>query len=327
MGQKISEAEFLKVWNQYQSATVVAEITGLTLRSVFSRRKRLEEKNGMLLAAQAAHEKGGKHDPEVIKMVMTARRDTNRLEIENGTIIVGSDAHYSPGHIPVAHKALCNLIADMGSQVKAVVLNGDILDGGAISRHPRIRWQKRPTVKDELEAVVSRLGEIEKVVKPGTRLMRTYGNHCARFESRLANQVPEYEGIGGFLLKDHLPFWADSDRIDVNEDMVILHDWHSGLHSGWNDVLKGGCHTVTGHTHELSCKAHKGFKDLHYGIKTGMLADEHQEEFDYRIGKPGMNWQSGFAVLTWVDGMLLYPEFCAVREDGRAYFRGKVYAD
>jgi hypothetical protein len=58
-----------------------------------------------------------------------------------------------------------------------------------------------------------------------------------------------------------------------------------------------------------------------------MLADEFQEEFDYRIGKPGMNWQSGFAVLSWVDGMLLYPEFCSVRDDGRAYFRGKVYAD
>lgn len=326
MAQRISDDEFIKIWNEHQSATIVSEVTGITLRSVFERRQSIERRLGVLLPAQLALQKGGKHNPEVVKMVMSARRDTNRLEIQNGTIIVGSDAHYSPGHIPTAHKALCNLIADLGSQVKAVVLNGDILDGGAISRHPRIRWQKRPTVKDELEAVQARLGEIEKIVKPGTRLMRTYGNHCARFESRLANQVPEYEGIGGFLLKDHLPLWADSDRIDVNEDMVIIHDWHSGLHSGWNDVLKGGCHTVTGHTHELSAKAHKGFKDLHYGIKTGMLADEFQEEFDYRIGKPGMNWQSGFAVLTWVDGMLLYPEFAAVREDGNCYFRGTRYA-
>lgn len=326
MNQKISDDEFLKLWNEHQSAAAVCAATGLTMRNVYRRRQSLEDKLGVLLGA-ADPRAAGRQNNEVVKIVMSSRRDTNRLEIENGTIIVGSDAHYSPGHISVAHKALCNLVTDLGSQVKAVVLNGDILDGGAIGRHPRIRWQKRPTVKDELEAVQARLGDIEKAVKPGTRLMRTYGNHCARFESRLANLVPEFEGIGGFLLKDHLPLWADSDRIDVNQDMVIIHDWHSGLHSGWNDVLKGGCHTVTGHTHELSCKAHKGFKDLHYGIKTGMLADEHQEEFDYRIGKPGMNWQSGFAVLTWVDGMLLYPEFCAVREDGRAYFRGQVYAD
>lgn len=324
--QKISDDDFVKIWNEYQSATIVAEMTGISLRGVYQRRKSIEARKGVLLAAQAFDKASSQVRPEVAKIVMSSRRDTNRLTIENGTILVGSDAHYSPGHIPTAHKALCNLIADLGSQVKAVVLNGDILDGGAISRHPRIRWQKRPTVKAELETVQERLGEIEKIVKPGTRLLRTYGNHCARFESRLANQVPEYEGIGGFLLRDHLPDWADSDRIDVNEDMVIIHDWHSGLHSGWNDVLKGGCHTVTGHTHELSAKAHKGFKELHYGIKTGMLADEFQEEFDYRIGKPGMNWQSGFAVLTWVDGMLLYPEFAAVREDGNCYFRGTRYA-
>lgn len=322
---KFSDEEFLKIWNEHQSATVVAEITGMRVRGVYQRRNNIEKKTGKILAAAVA--KGNpRYDSETAKIIMSSRRDVNRLEIENGTIIVASDAHYSPGHIPVAHKALCNVIADLGSQVKAVVLNGDILDGGQISRHPRIRWSKRPTVKDELEAVIERLGDIEKIVKPGTRLMRTYGNHCARFESRLSAQVPEYEGIGGFLLKDHLPFWADSDRIDVNEDMVIIHDWHSGVHSGWNDVLKGGCHTVTGHTHELSCKAHKGFKELHYGIKTGMLADEFQEEFDYRIGKPGLNWQSGFAVLTWVDGELLYPEFAAVRDSGNCYFRGTRYA-
>jgi hypothetical protein len=84
---------------------------------------------------------------------------------------------------------------------------------------------------------------------------------------------------------------------------------------------------VTGHTHELGTKAHRGFKGTHYGIKTGMLADNDQKEFDYRLGKPGLNWQSGFAVLTWRNGILLHPEFAAVRDDGNAYFRGKLYAD
>jgi hypothetical protein len=324
--QVLSDEEFINVWQKYQSATLVAEATGLSLRRIFQRRKDLEEKKRVILGSSRT-DKGGRHDPEVVRAIQSSRRDVNRIEIANGTILVGSDAHYSPGHIPVAHKAFCNVLTDLGSQVKAVVLNGDILDGGSISRHPRIRWRRAPTVKDELNAVIDRTEEIRKAAAPGTHFLRTYGNHCARFESRLSAQVPEYEGVGGFLLKDHLPHWQDSDRIDVNDDMVIIHDWHSGLHSGWNDVLKGGCHTVTGHTHELGCKAHRGFKDTHYGIKTGMLADEFQEEFDYRLGKPGMNWQPGFAVLTWVDGMLLHPEFCSVRDDGKAYFRGRLYAD
>ena len=322
----ITDDEFINVWNKHLSATAVAQATGLSLRRVFQKRKEIQDRGGPILASININ-KGVLHTPEVAIAIQSARRDTNRIEITDGVILVGSDAHYSPGHTPVAHKALCNLAADLGPQVKAVVLNGDILDGGSISRHPRIRWRKAPTVKQELEAIIDRTTEIEKAVAPGTKLLRTYGNHCARFESRLSAQVPEYEGIGGFLLKDHLPHWMDSDRIDVNDDMVIIHDWHAGVHSGWNDVLKGGCHTVTGHTHELGTKAHRGFKETHYGIKTGMLADEFQEEFDYRLGKPGMNWQSGFAVLTWVDGMLLHPEFCAVRDNGKAYFRGRLYAD
>lgn len=324
-GQTVNTEEFIKLWNQTKSPARMAEMLGVNVRNIYARRSRIEKTTGMLLPAEVTAGTP-KYNHRAVELVMAARRDTNRLSISEGVIVVGSDAHYSPGHVSVAHKAMCNLLADLGTEVKAIVLNGDILDGGQISRHPRIGWSKAPTVKQELEAVQERLGELEKVRPAGAHLLRTYGNHCARFETRLANQVPEYEGIGGFLLRDHLPMWKDSLRIDVNEDMVIIHDWHSGVHSGWNDVLKGGCHTVTGHTHELGTKAHRGFKDTRYGIKTGMLADEYQDEFGYRQGKPGFNWQSGFAVLTWVDGMLLHPEFCAVRDDGRAYFRGKLYA-
>lgn len=323
--KKLTDDQFVNAWREYQSATTIAKVFDMDVRTIHRRRGKLEQKLGIKLHA-INNEGIVKHEPVATKLVMSSRRDVNTFEIKNGVILVGSDAHYSPGHIPVAHKALCNLIADLGTQVKAVILNGDILDGGSISRHPRIGWSKAPTVKQELEAVVERLGDIEKIRPAGCHLMRTYGNHCMRFENRLANQAPEYEGLGGFLLRDYLPFWTDSLRIDINDDTVVIHDWHSGIHSGWNDTVKGGCNVITGHTHELSAKAHRGFKNTHYGIKTGMLADEYQDEFNYRQGKPGFNWQSGFAVLTWVDGMMLHPEFCAVRDDGRAYFRGKLYA-
>lgn len=322
---KQRDEEFIRVWEECGgSPTKVARVLGISARNVFTRRDAVEQRNGILLATA---ENARKYKPDAAQAIMSSRRDVNRLEIQDGVVLVGSDAHYSPGVIPIAHKAMCNLIAELGSEVKAVVLNGDILDGGSISRHPRIRWKQVPSVKEELDAVLARTGEIEQAIQPGTHLFRTYGNHCARFESRLSAQVPQYEGVPGFTLREHLPKWMDSDRIDVNEDMVIIHDWHAGVHSGWNDVLKGGCHTVTGHTHELGCKAHRGFKSTRYGIKTGMLADNDQPEFDYRLGKPGFNWQSGFAVLTWRDGMLLHPEFCAVREDGNAYFRGRLFAD
>lgn len=321
----VSDQEFINLWKQIGSPRQLAVALGVHERAVYSRRNNIEKKYGIALAADSAT--AIKHESTATKIIESSRRDTTRVEITDGVILVGSDAHYSPGVIPVAHKALCNLMTELGSEVKVVVLNGDILDGGTISRHGRIGWHKSPSVKDELEAVQERLGEIELSRPAGCQLLRTYGNHDMRFESRLSSMVPEYEGIGGFLLRDHLPHWGDSERIDVNDDTVIIHDWHGGIHSGWNDVLKGGANVVTGHTHELSAKAHKGFKATHYGIKTGMLADYDQEEFHYKGGRPGLNWQSGFAVLTWRDGTLLHPEFCAVRDNGKAYFRGKLFAD
>jgi hypothetical protein len=322
----LTDEEFIALWNKHPSPSEISRIIGMGERAVYSRRNRIESKHGIVLSAPELRGTP-KYTNESTNIIMSARKDVNKFTIDNGMIVIGSDAHYSPGVIPVAHKAFCNVIAEYSRDIRAVILNGDILDGGSISRHDRIRWKKSPTVKQELEAVQERLGEIEKVRPPGAYLMRTYGNHDMRFETRLSGQVPQYEGIGGFLLKDHLPHWIDSERIDINDDCVVIHDWHSGVHSGWNETLKGGCTVVTGHTHELSAKAHKGFKNTHFGVKTGMLADEDQDEFSYRNGKPGFNWQSGFAVLTWVDGMLLHPEFAAVRDDGKCYFRGRLFAE
>jgi hypothetical protein len=322
----ISDEEFIELWKKHPSPADLSKIIGINERAVYSRRNNIEQKHNVVLTV--SNLRGTPKYPNAnAQIIMTARKDVTKFSIDNGVIVVGSDAHYSPGVIPVAHKALCNVVAEYGRDIRAIILNGDILDGGTISRHGRVGWKKAPTVKQELEAVQERLGDIEQVRPPGAHLMRTYGNHDMRFETRLSGLVPEFEGIGGFLLKDHLPHWIDSERIDINDDCVVIHDWHSGIHSGWNDTLKGGCTVVTGHTHELSAKAHKGFKATHFGVKTGMLADEQQDEFSYRMGKPGFNWQSGFAVLTWEDGMLLHPEFCAVRDNGKAYFRGRLFAE
>ena len=42
-----------------------------------------------------------------------------------------------------------------------VIANGDVLDGATISRHPRIGWESRPTVQQEIEAMCLRMREVE----------------------------------------------------------------------------------------------------------------------------------------------------------------------
>lgn len=316
----ISDDDFIRVWKKYLSPAKVAAEFNISLRTVMYRRRRVELKRGITLLSVDPNQRSSM--AALSKRTIDSRKEVNNLKISDGVIIVGSDAHYAPDVVSAAHEGLCVLAKSFGAKLCAVVLNGDILDGATISRHPPGGWETAPTIKQELEAVQARTSDIERSVAPGVKLMRTYGNHCYRFEARLAANVPEYRGVKGFTLREHLPKWIDSQRIDINDDTVILHDWHSGLHSGWNDVLKGGCNVVTGHTHELGFKAHAGFKHTHFGIKTGMLAEEDQEQFQYRKGKPGFNWRSGFVVLTWVNKRLIQPEFCTVEFDGRAYFRG-----
>jgi len=329
---RISDAEFISVWNLLNSCTEVAKHFNMLERNCYAKRRKIEQKYNILLGIKNTHNSNGDSIPEEIaKMVTSSRVEVNTLSLKNGVIVIGSDCHYHPKHIPVAHKAMCNVIADLGPKVSAIILNGDLLDGGTISRYPMQRSadMQKPSLFQEIEAVQERLTDFENLKKySGAKLMRTIGNHDLRVSAKLMGAVGGlYEGVVR-TLKDYLPLWAESFRIDVNDDTVIIHDWHGGIHADWNNVLKsGGFNVITGHTHQMSCKAHRGFGNkTHYGVSLGFMADEYQSEFDYRLGKPGLNWQSGFAVLTWVDGIMLHPEFCAVRDDNQAYFRGKRYA-
>src|SRR5690349_5492779 len=56
------------------------------------------------------------------------------LQVENGIVLVFSDAHYWPGEPSVAHRALVHFCGILRPQ--AVICNGDAIDGSAISRHP-----------------------------------------------------------------------------------------------------------------------------------------------------------------------------------------------
>jgi hypothetical protein len=247
-----------------------------------------------------------------------------KVELHNGIIIVGSDAHYIPSICSTAHKAFVKLIKEL--QPKMVIMNGDVFDGSSISRHPRIGWSKNYTVKQELEAVTERLSEIEKVSK-NAKLHWTWGNHDIRFSSRLAQQAPEYEGVSGFHLPDHFPRWKYSTSIMVNDHTLIKHRWHNGIHATYNNTLKAGVSMVTGHLHSLKVMPWTDFSEqkTRYGVDTGTLADPHGEQFDYSEDSP-KNHRSGFAVLTFYNGKLMPPELCEVidEDEGICYFRGQV---
>lgn len=314
MAPACSEAEFAELWRTHKSAEKVAKVLGINVRAVYERRRNLEARKNIRLEAASAKAHHYKH---LHPKEHAARKS---LEVTSGVVIVFSDAHFWPGVRTTAFKAMLRFIREL--KPKAVVNNGDAFDGASISRFPRIGWDSRPTVKDELKACEERLEEIENEAN-GAKLFWPLGNHDARFENRLAQNAPEYEGVDGFTLKDRFPAWAPCWSVWVN-DVVIKHRFKNGIHATHNNAMWAGKSIVTGHLHSLKVTPLDDYNGTRWGVDTGTLAEPDGPQFvDYTEDNP-KNWRSGFAVLTFHEGRLLWPELCRVLEFGKVDFRGHV---
>lgn len=311
MKSEVTDNEFIASWNHLKSAQKIAEKYKLNIRTVHTRRRHLENKYRVKLICEA------KNSPEYYVRDHMSRMD---IDIDDAVIFVASDAHYWPDQISVAHQAFVKLIKK--HKPSLVIMNGDAVDGSSISRYPKAAWStvKMPTVKEELETVADRLYEIEKVAG-NAKLIFTLGNHDMRFESKLANLAPEFEGIAGFSLKDHFPRWLFCMSLMINKNLMIKHRFNNGLHATYNNSLKAGTSLVSGHLHRLQATIVSDYNGSRWGVDTGTLAEVDGDHMGYGEDNP-KNHCSGFAVLTIVNGRLIQPEFCAVL-DGIAYFRGQ----
>lgn len=309
---KVSEEEFIALFKELGSPAKVAKILGLSEKTVYTRRNRLEKNYGISLESFAA--KQAREETVLI------RRNEIRYEALGQTIIVASDCHYWPGEATVGHKAFIRLCKQL--KPAAIVLNGDVFDGARVSRHDPLYRNETPTVRQELEVCQERLGEIEKA-SHNSKLFWLYGNHDTRLWRYMKINAPEVEGAFGADLFDYFPGWHLGYVMHVNDNTVIKHRWHNGIHATYNNVLKGGRSIVTGHLHRLQVTAWGDYNGRRWGVDTGTLAEPQGEQFAYLEGNP-TPWASGFAVLTFdAEGMLLPPELCEVI-GGVAYFRGKA---
>lgn len=271
--------------------------------------------------------------PSYIPAHIPSRTPGARLgtEVENGVVIVASDAHYRPGQIvSSAHLALREMCARLAPSV--VILNGDVLDGPRISRWPAGDWDNaasQPSVVDELAECQARLREVI-AASHGAMHLWTLGNHDARFEGHLVKRAPEYAGVHGTRLRDHFPDWTPAMSVWINPDsahpVVVKHRYKSGKHAAYNNAKDAGWSVVTGHLHALKVEPHSDYRGTRWGVDCGTLAPIYGPQFIYAEDNP-QDWRSGFAVLTFVDGLPLWPEVVyVVDEEARLYsWRGEVF--
>jgi UDP-2,3-diacylglucosamine pyrophosphatase LpxH len=244
------------------------------------------------------------------------------IEVKNGCVIIGSDFHIWPGLESTAMRAFKQFCKDLSP--KAVILNGDVLDFPQISRHPPIGWESTPSPVQEIEAAQDHLDEIVKAMPRGSQKIWTLGNHDARFETRLATVAREYKGLKGIHLSDFFPLWQKGWSVWINQDVVVKHRWKGGIHAAHNNTLGAGKTIVTGHLHSQKVTPFTDYNGTRYGVDSGCVADEDHKAFvDYTEDNP-KSWRSGFCVLTFADGRLMYPELVSVWDDKSVQFRGKI---
>ena len=312
-----SDEEFIELWKTYESGSALAKAIGMDQRQILRRRKSIEDKSGLALVSSYK-------PPNIVVPNNPARKE---LGIENGVVLVFSDAHFWPGIHTTAYKGVLWAIKEL--QPKAIIANGDIFDGASISRYPRLGFDSTPSVIQELKACEIAMGEIEdtaKKVRHNVNLVFTLGNHDARFENRLAANAPQYEFVKGFSLRDHFPTWHPCWSCWPTDEVVVKHRWKGGIHATHNNTVQSGVSCVTGHLHSLKVTP---FSDYHphprFGVDTGTLAEPNGPQFINYLEDSPTNWRSGFAILTFHNGRLMWPELVHKWDEGKVEFRGKVY--
>lgn len=317
---KATDQEFLAAWEKYRSIAQVARVLGIQVRACAYRRRKLEQKYQVRLTS--VNKVGSARD---LPYIVDSRAEV-KVEIEDGVVMVGGDAHYWPGWVPTMHRAFIELAKRF--RPKLMINNGDSFDGSTISRHADIGHETRPSVSDEVNVNKDRLGELV-AASPGSKRIWHLGNHCMRFETYLAERVPEYQRVQGFHLKDHFPSWIPAWFTTINNGQAshteIRHRERGGIHASYNNVLHSGVNIVTGHDHVADCKRFDDRRGFRWAVRTGMLADDARDPpfLNYLEGRKP-NWQSAFVVLFYRSGRLLQPQHCWRIDEDTVEFMGEI---
>ena len=316
---KVSDKVLTDTMRALKSPFKVAKELGISERWMHKRLTRIEQETGEVFQIEGkTFHKRGQYQPEY---------DLLELKVVDSVMVMYSDAHFWPGIDSCANRALLKLLPEI--RPNWVWDLGDSLDGASISRHPPTGWTDMPKLAVELEAMLMAKRKIKAVAKGASHAM-IHSNHAARFDKYFAMNASEAKGVRGTRLRDHVeePIYL---RVIINGHTLLIHGMRYGIHAQYNNVQMAHISTISGHLHAQQVRPRttlskvNGGTNTIYGVDVGTLASVDGPQFDYRLGTPS-DWRSGFAVITFKDGILMPPEFCTVVDEDKelVFFRGKV---
>jgi hypothetical protein len=236
-----------------------------------------------------------------------------KINEPNSVWVIGSDAHFWPGDETDVWKAfvkVCKILKPTG-----IIMNGDVIDGAKISRHP-LGNKKAPPVGDEISHSQKMLKQLPKAKYK----CWTIGNHDIRVDNFVLNNALELDGLIQ-TLPDKFPEWEFAYAFMIN-GTEVRHRFRAGIHAAWNNTLHSGINIISGHTHQLQITAMRDRRGSRWGVETGMLSDPDFAQFEYTEGHPS-RWQQGFCVVTFDEAGEMYPPELCEMVRGVPVFRGK----
>lgn len=314
----VPEEEFLQILYELGAQATATKLR-ISVRNVHERRRRIEKRDGKIVGAKGRR---------ALQSTDFEAKENQYLTVKDGIVIIGSDAHYWPGMISTAHEGFLKLCGELDP--KAVILNGDVLDGAKISRWPPPGWEYQPDLFEEIDVCFDRLEEI-RAAAPKAQHHWTYGNHDQRLELFIATHAAELKKLKGVRLQDHFPKWKRSYNVLINHrvgwmgGVLVTHSIRGGKYAPANNVLAAGMNVVTGHLHSAKSMPQTNFHSTVWGVDSGCLAEPKGRQFSGYTNANPTDWRSGFAVLTFDNGKLLQPELCLTVKTGVMQFRGEMF--
>lgn len=235
-------------------------------------------------------------------------------EVEIATPVLNKKVFTEPGlyiilgcmHTPFHNKALfngiCDLIINIGNDIKGFILAGDFLDLNSLSGHDRGRFTAIPGLDLTVEYTAGNviLNLFDSLLPKTCEKAFLFGNHedrAYRFMADMQNAktpiVLPIEGLGlyerGYNVHDK---W-NQDAIKLGEHLEILHGiyWNQYATKKHLDVLRTSC--LFYHTHRIQSYV-EGNSAAFNG---GFLGDIASPVFNYASRGMKSQWQNGFNIV------------------------------
>jgi len=260
--------------------------------------------------------------------VQTPDLGWTRNNFDDGWTVEISDMHI-PFHHVKATLSILSFLREKQKEgiLKRLVLNGDIFDAAALSRHMK---RKRGS---------GGVGDLGDEIKAGKPIIMAYaklfdevyflgGNHEeGRLQRLLANEgvgIPKDPLAFGELLKfygyDGITF-VDRRDIKLGFDDGAVKMYHGEIYNRntASTILANnrGNNVTQGHTHRPQLHFSRG----QFGAVNGGLIDKNQQDY---MADP--EWTMGFTIFEhFKNGTQVNPYFVKITEDGEFSFNGKVY--